>query len=560
MESHAGVEGTPNKHAEKPIVEWDEDDVYTWALGIFYNDTITPTDLITPSNRLSRAQIHAKKFIEQEIDGQALLNLAQLIRTPVPHGGLTSQYSIGSDLFCKLNLPVGPAAKLLKVLWEIAEWEQESEQEEDVTTKSDTKMPSTSYNLFDLVRFPKKKEKEKNITTDAKKKHSIASVDFLFKNKEKQEKPHDLISDLSKSGRIDLEQLESSGEIEAAKKEMTPITEPKSILKSDKSASTTPEKPEPRGLKRKLNETFTGMTGKKKKDKDQILPLAKLPSGPINIAKIIDKPDLQQTKLRYWIVCAMYCCLSLNFEDKNGTPAAYLQEIIKTTPDLSAVKGIKKLAAIDQKYSKRIHPFGIAELQRFEKPDGETIVVFLRGTKNREDVFKDLKFLSKSCKKAGGTVHSGFYTFIKFHDYYILFTSSSLFLSPGFLERAQTIPMHYFRNFLLQKKGTIIITGHSLGGAVAQILTQILLLSLPTGDYRLRCITFGQPLVGDVHVRNKLRAWRDYFIAFIHENDPVPKLGSPSSVANLITRSVSRLAYQANTPSTIVSNFLFILF
>lgn len=96
----------------------------------------------------------------------------------------------------------------------------------------------------------------------------------------------------------------------------------------------------------------------------------------------------------------------------------------------------------------------------------------------------------------------------------------------GFSERAATFPVHFLRR-QLERGRRIIVTGHSLGGAVATVVALRLLHEMtPSVAPRVRCITFGAPLIGDSDLREtvKKRNWASVFHHFIHPSDVVPRL------------------------------------
>ena len=73
----------------------------------------------------------------------------------------------------------------------------------------------------------------------------------------------------------------------------------------------------------------------------------------------------------------------------------------------------------------------------------------------------------------------------------------------GVMKRAESVPINTLVARLNRGNCTVVLCGHSLGGAVATLVCHRL-LAHPTADVaswsknkRLRCITFGAPLVGD---------------------------------------------------------------
>uniref|UniRef100_F6HV25 Senescence-associated carboxylesterase 101 n=1 Tax=Vitis vinifera TaxID=29760 RepID=F6HV25_VITVI len=76
-------------------------------------------------------------------------------------------------------------------------------------------------------------------------------------------------------------------------------------------------------------------------------------------------------------------------------------------------------------------------------------------------------------------------------------------------------------------EGQLIITGHSLGGAVASLFTLCLLdENLLKPKCRPFCITFGSPLVGGFGLQHSI--WNSFFLHVVSNQDPVPGLFLPS--------------------------------
>eukprot|EP01118_Nematostelium_gracile_P017981 TRINITY_DN7833_c0_g1_i1.p1 TRINITY_DN7833_c0_g1~~TRINITY_DN7833_c0_g1_i1.p1 ORF type:complete len:134 (-),score=24.11 TRINITY_DN7833_c0_g1_i1:51-452(-) len=80
------------------------------------------------------------------------------------------------------------------------------------------------------------------------------------------------------------------------------------------------------------------------------------------------------------------------------------------------------------------------------------------------------------------------------------------------------------------KRKSLVFCGHSLGGGIAMISTLSLLHSL-NDPKDVHCITFGQPTVLSenlvIHLPSK---WRDHFLIYVNDLDPIPKLCSPNAL------------------------------
>lgn len=136
------------------------------------------------------------------------------------------------------------------------------------------------------------------------------------------------------------------------------------------------------------------------------------------------------------------------------------------------------------------------------KYETKEMFVAFRGTSNMQDVFVDLRILGLPSSPYGC-----------FHD--------------GFSSRASLIPVAPFANFLEQQSGwKLVVTGHSLGGAVATIVATTFL-----GDPRIRenaevfCVTFGAPLCCDENaVQFFEERYAEHFSHYINDKDIVPRL------------------------------------
>ena len=76
----------------------------------------------------------------------------------------------------------------------------------------------------------------------------------------------------------------------------------------------------------------------------------------------------------------------------------------------------------------------------------------------------------------------------------------------GFYNRAKKFPLQKFLNEKAYEGRNLIFCGHSLGGAVAAIVTIFALQAVKKregfGDRRkIRCFTFGAPMIGDADLK-----------------------------------------------------------
>lgn len=132
---------------------------------------------------------------------------------------------------------------------------------------------------------------------------------------------------------------------------------------------------------------------------------------------------------------------------------------------------------------------------------GGHMVVACRGTTDVYDALTDLNFIHRTMSLATGSAHA------------------------GFLDRAKTIPLDYFRRLLVRGE-RIVFTGHSLGGAVASLLALRLLEA--TGKWcheQIQCYTFGCPFFADSELARYInKNYKHHFVHIVSRNDIVPKL------------------------------------
>eukprot|EP00891_Asterochloris_glomerata_P007897 jgi/Astpho2/7897/fgenesh1_pg.00118_%23_12_t len=110
--------------------------------------------------------------------------------------------------------------------------------------------------------------------------------------------------------------------------------------------------------------------------------------------------------------------------------------------------------------------------------------------------------------------------------------SSEASAHQGFLRRARSIPIHSLYRHARRQGKRLVLTGHSLGGAVAQLCALDLLHSLPDeAPQHVACIGFAMPAVGNqalaalVHARG----WERHLVNFLVPEDVISQLLSPST-------------------------------
>ena len=120
--------------------------------------------------------------------------------------------------------------------------------------------------------------------------------------------------------------------------------------------------------------------------------------------------------------------------------------------------------------------------------DRGVTIISIRGTNNGRNVLSDLDFRPFYDKKLGVDIHR------------------------GFRDAAEKIRDEIIENHALEE--TVILTGHSLGGAIAQIIG----LWLEDDAYEVQIYSFGSPAVMTEQL------WTDGHFRVYLENDPVPFL------------------------------------
>ena len=159
-----------------------------------------------------------------------------------------------------------------------------------------------------------------------------------------------------------------------------------------------------------------------------------------------------------------------------------------------------------------------------EEIETDRVYLAFRGTEDTKDVTEDLRIYQRAAEngKARGKFHA------------------------GFLSRAEMFPLvKILTNKKLIKK-TLIVCGHSLGGAISSIVTTDILNEKErreetSGQFvkDVINITFGSPLFGDEEVRKFLeeKKFSEKMFHFVANQDPVPSLLS-------LAQSVSAVRYQ----------------
>jgi|TARA_R110000765_G_scaffold310203_1_gene403581 hypothetical protein len=156
----------------------------------------------------------------------------------------------------------------------------------------------------------------------------------------------------------------------------------------------------------------------------------------------------------------------------------------------------KSKEKIDKAYSKdfAIYTNEINEIKYIVLTDDSTKshYVSIRGTTNSHNAMQDINFFKDKSKRLGIDIHTGFHR-------------TAEMIADDLLSR-------------LDKSYKVSVTGHSLGGAAAVVVSWY----LDYADFNVEeCVTFGQPKVTDSH---GIRAMRDKIklTRVVNETDVVP--------------------------------------
>ena len=144
-----------------------------------------------------------------------------------------------------------------------------------------------------------------------------------------------------------------------------------------------------------------------------------------------------------------------------------------------------------------------------EELEGRRVFLAFRGTEDKKDLTEDLKIYQRGAES--GLARG------KFHA--------------GFLTRAEEFPLQKLLADQSLQNRSLIICGHSLGGAISSIVTTEILIEREkrpkeqfTGE--VINVTFGSPLFGDDTARRFLeeKSFSSKMFHFVAELDPVPSL------------------------------------
>ncbi|XP_078604752.1 uncharacterized protein LOC144878240 [Branchiostoma floridae x Branchiostoma japonicum] len=149
-----------------------------------------------------------------------------------------------------------------------------------------------------------------------------------------------------------------------------------------------------------------------------------------------------------------------------------------------------------------------------ETNDKDELFIAFRGTRSYEDILSDLSFWQSPCaddeSSMGGNCHAGF-----------LKLASCFPINP--------ILRRYVYGREVDKCARIVVCGHSMGGAVAHIVTLNLLADLKRhgrDTENIISIAIGAPYFGDREMRDYVEKHNlsNNLLTIVNQDDPVPRL------------------------------------
>ena len=143
--------------------------------------------------------------------------------------------------------------------------------------------------------------------------------------------------------------------------------------------------------------------------------------------------------------------------------------------------------------------------------------VVCMGSKEIRDLFVDINITSQQVHQDAGLAHR------------------------GFVERSKSVPVESFYIYARRKGKRLVMSGHSLGGAVAMLASIRLLMALEdTGsNHQVRCFSFGSPTLIDFKLARMVndKGWNRFLNSYGVENDPVPWLAMAIQDATSLGKS-----------------------
>ncbi|KAJ9056760.1 hypothetical protein DSO57_1029701 [Entomophthora muscae] len=154
------------------------------------------------------------------------------------------------------------------------------------------------------------------------------------------------------------------------------------------------------------------------------------------------------------------------------------------------------------------------------------IILAFRGTQSGLNLLEDFVFSHTPMNVAPlATVHTGF-------------KNIADAMAPEYIQA-----LHHLLTTSSYRDYNVVVTGHSLGGALAHIASIHVQQGLEIDWERIRVVTFGQPRVGNLEFARWFNQQPVTYTRIVNENDPVPHV--PPIVAGYIHAHLERYI-QAN--------------